>query len=94
MLTSDLLEYACTVWRPSYEVHIHRIESIQRKFTRFAIRYINWDNERNQIPSYSARCQLIGLETLERRRVNADLFFVYDLLNGFLDAPTLEIKLI
>ena len=85
----SILEYACVVWQPFYQIHIDRIERIQRKFTKFALRYIDWNNENNPEPSYQSRCQLIALETLNRRRTNTSFFFFYDLLNGFIDAPHL-----
>lgn len=90
----SILEYACVVWHPQYRIQINRIENIQRMFTRFALRYLNWNNETNPCPSYEIRCQMISLETLERRRINMNCFFMYDLLNGFIDAPHLSDKVI
>ena len=41
-------------------------------------------------PTYTSRCLLISLETLERRRINAGIFFVSDLLGGTIDCPELH----
>lgn len=85
----SILEYASVVWHPQYQSQIDRIESIQHKFTSFALRYLNWNFENNPRPNYETRCAMIAIETLERRRINANLYFIYDLLNGFIDAPHL-----
>lgn len=85
----SVLEYACVIWHPQYQTQIDRIESIQRKFTRFALRYLNWNIDNNPWPTYETRCKMISIESLERRRMNANIFFIYDLLRGNLDAPQL-----
>lgn len=90
----SVLEYASVIWQPHYPVHIKRIENIQHKFTRFAIRYLDWDYENNPRPSYETRCKMIDIETLERRRFNANYFIFYDILNGFIDAPRLSEEIV
>jgi hypothetical protein len=37
-LVRPKLDYASCVWRPFYDVHISRIERMQIKFVRYAIR--------------------------------------------------------
>jgi len=37
------LEYCFSVWSPQYQVHIGRIESVQKQFLLFALRGLNWD---------------------------------------------------
>lgn len=85
----SVLEYACVIWHPRYRTQIDRIENIQHKFTRFALRYLDWNYDNNPWPAYETRCMMISIESLERRRTNADLFFIYDLLRGNMDAPQL-----
>lgn len=82
------LEYASMVWQPYYNIHSNRIESIQKKFLVFALRNLGW-NISYILPPYAARCGLIGLESLERRRINASVFFIYDLLKGVINSPEL-----
>lgn len=41
------------------------------------------------MPPYEDRCRLIDLEILSRRRKNAAVFFVFDLLTGHIDASNL-----
>lgn len=83
------LEYACIVWSPFYNVDSNKIESIQKQFVLYALRGLGWSRETFVLPSYVSRCQLINIETLSRRRMNLGIFFVYDLLKGFFDAPEL-----
>lgn len=90
-LVRSNLEYALVVWHPHYQVHIDRIERIQRKFTRFALRCMNWNN--SNMPPYNVRCQLLSLESLHRRRINANIFFIYDLIENNIDAPLLKNQL-
>lgn len=41
------------------------------------------------LPPYSVRCQMLGLESTESRRVKAQALFVAGLLLGRIDAPNL-----
>jgi hypothetical protein len=36
------LDYASVVWNPYYGVHLKRIEAIQKKFLKFALRTLEW----------------------------------------------------
>jgi len=42
-LVRPKLEYCSSVWSPQYQVHIDRIESVQKQFLLFALRGLNWD---------------------------------------------------
>lgn len=92
-IVRSILEYSSVVWNPGYAVHSDRIESIQRKFLLFALRRLPWRRDSFVLPAYESRCKLINLETLEERRKNTSIFFVYDLLNGRIDAPNLLAQL-
>ena len=72
--TRPLLEYASTVWSPSYITEIFLIESVQRDFTK-------------RIPglshlSYHERLSALGLQSLEHRRLLADLIMTYNIITG------------
>jgi len=69
-----ILEYASLVWSPYKLKHITAIEKIQRHFTRRipTLHYL----------AYGERLALMGLETLELRRLNADLSMYYKILHG------------
>jgi hypothetical protein len=37
------LEYAkCVVWNPFYDVRVDRVERVQRRFIRYALRGLDW----------------------------------------------------
>lgn len=82
------LEYSSIIWSPYYQNGIKRVEAIQRKFVRFALRHLRWRDPLN-LPSYGSRCQLIKLESLVSRRNVAKACFVGDLLQGNIDCSTL-----
>lgn len=87
-IVRPILEYSSVVWCPYYRNEIHRIEAIQRKFIRFALRHLSWRDPLN-LPSYESRCKLIDLELLEPRRNVAKACFIGDLLQGTVDCPSL-----
>lgn len=83
-----LLEYASQVWSPYHDTHSLRIEAVQRRFIRFALRGLPWaDNY--ILPPYEDRLKLINLQTLVKRREVADILFVHQLLSGTIDSPAL-----
>ncbi|KXJ82388.1 hypothetical protein RP20_CCG014064 [Aedes albopictus] len=87
-IVRPILEYSAVVWAPYYANEIQRIESVQRKFVRFALRHLRWRNP-IVLPSYVSRCQLINLEPLSARRNVAKACFVGDLLQANIDCPAL-----
>jgi hypothetical protein len=58
-LVRSRLEYASCVWQPFYAVHIARIERIQEKFVKYAVRRLGWDISLDlppyRVPTYSTR---------------------------------------
>lgn len=87
-LVRSILEYAAPVWSPYYVVNILSIERVQKKFLRFALRSLPW-NDPSNLPPYTDRCQLISLEPLAARRVRMQRLFVFDILIGAIDCPEL-----
>lgn len=82
-LVRPSLEYASVVWNGSVgETGARRIESIQKQFLLFALRNLGWRQDTFVLPSYTARLQLINIQTLERRRRSFDIMFVFDLVTG------------
>ena len=73
-------EYASVVWHPYRRVYVNRIESIQTQFVIQALRRRVRRDENFRLPPYLTRCESIGIESLERYRINACLMFVFDLL--------------
>lgn len=87
-LVRSVVEFAVVVWCPYQTTWISRIESIQKKFVRFALRNLPWQNDQRMTP-YHDRCQLLGIDTLENRRRTAQTMFVVKLLNGSVDSSQL-----
>ena len=84
----SVLEYSCVVWSTTRPNSIARLEAIQRKFTRYALRLLLWQ-DRNNLPPYAARCRLLGLKPFSVRRRNAQCSFIAGLLNGSIDSSPL-----
>lgn len=55
----------------------------------YALRHLKWRTDTFELPSYQGRCMLIDLDTLSSRRAQSTVMFMYDLLNGNIDAPDL-----
>lgn len=83
------LEFASIVWSPSYDIHINRIESIQKKFVMFALRKKYNRSIDYVLPPYLDRCQILNIHSLGSRRELASILFIYDLIMGHIDAPDL-----
>ena len=71
------IEYNSSVWSPWLSKDIDQLESIQRKFTKFAFNRCN-------IPfhSYFDRLRQINLQTLEHRRLIFDIILLYKIINN------------
>lgn len=87
-LVRSLLEFGEVIWCPYHAIWIMRIESVQKKFVRYALRHLPWNDPVN-LPPYEQRCQLLGLETLERRRTAAQAVFIAKVILGGVDSPGL-----
>lgn len=87
-LVRSTLEYASPVWSPYYQNSTARIESVQKKFVRFALRNLPWHDPIYLTPYNSLR-QLIGLETLVVRRNVSKALFVADLIQNRIDCPAI-----
>ena len=87
-LVRPILENVSVVWIPQQLTWNLRIERVQRRFIRMALRDLPW-RDRDNLPTYPDRCSLLGLETLERRRKSQQAIFVAKILNGEVDSPKL-----
>lgn len=87
-LVRSHLEYACQVWDPTFDNAENEIEKVQKKFTIFALR-CRRDPTTFRYPSYVSRCNKLGIEKLIRRRKNASIFFLYDILKEKINVPEL-----
>ena len=69
------LEYCIQAWRPHLVKDIEKLEEVQRRATKMI--------EECRGKSYKERIQMLGLTTLETRRVRADLLEVFKILKGY-----------
>lgn len=87
-LVRSHLESSAIIWSPYHQNWIDRIERIQKKFVWFACRRMPWTDP-TRLPRYEARCNLLGLETLENRRTIAKSIFAAKILTAQIDSPNL-----
>ncbi|XP_058449397.1 uncharacterized protein LOC131429340 [Malaya genurostris] len=87
-LVRSVLEASSVIWCPYADVWINRIESIQAKFLRYALRSLPWRNP-TELPPYTDRCRLLGMDTLSKRRNISRAVFIGKLLMGQIDAPNI-----
>lgn len=87
-ITRPILEYGSHIWCPYQAIHIGRIESVQKRFVRFALRGLGWTDPL-RLPPYLDRLRLIDMRSLEERRRVADVVFLQQTLAGNIDCPAL-----
>ena len=75
-----LLEYNSVVWNVNTLRDIRCIERVQRTFTRILLQRSN-----TKYNSYFDRLEILGLESLELRRLQFDLITVYKIFHNFID---------
>ena len=74
-LVRQHLEYCIQAWRPHLVKDIEKLEKVQRRATKMI--------EECRGKSYEERIQILGLTTLETRRVRADMLEVFKILKGY-----------
>ena len=84
----SLLEYAAVIWSPNYDIHVNRIEFVQKKFFSYLFKKLGYYNVIKCSP-YLFKCSVLNIEQLSDRRKNAKLLFVFDVLSGHIDSPKL-----
>jgi len=96
-LVRSYLEYAVVVWYPHHAEYINRLESIQKRFTVYIFRKLGflsdrsrpmWEQIRN-LPVYAVRCQVLKIDSLQKRRKIAAAMFVGDCLSGRISCSNL-----
>uniref|UniRef100_A0A0A9YTU1 Putative RNA-directed DNA polymerase from transposon X-element n=1 Tax=Lygus hesperus TaxID=30085 RepID=A0A0A9YTU1_LYGHE len=85
-LVLPTLDYASTIWSPSYGIHKYRLERVQKKFLRYIAYKMGIAYENVDFESLQRRC---GLTTLERRRCLNDLVLLYKIVNDVMHCPPL-----
>lgn len=82
------LEYASTVWSPHLKTDINRVEAVQRRFLRFALRSLPW-TDNYCLPPYVDRLKLLGMMTLCARRIIADVVFLHQIIENGILSPSI-----
>ena len=72
-----LLESCTVVWSPHHSGLINQIESVQRNFTKKI--------EGMSHTSYNDRLNVLGLDSLQVRRIKFDLIFCYKIIHSLID---------
>jgi len=70
-----ILEFSSVVWSPYFKTDINKIESVQKRFTKDCLPKLN----------YNERLSMLGLQTLESRRIMSDLTTCHKILNNNID---------
>lgn len=82
------LEYCSNIWDPHYNIHVARIEGLQRKFLKYLVFKID-----NTYPERGIEYQLLldrfNLDSLELRRLLASLTCLFKLVHNIIDCPEL-----
>jgi hypothetical protein len=82
------LEYVSCVSNPFYDVRVNRVECVQRRFIRYALRGLDWTDIHN-LPPYEDRFAHLHLDTLTKRRLIACVMFIFDVLSARVNSPSL-----
>ena len=77
-----LLEYASQVWSPHLLTDIRKLEAVQRRFTKRLHGMQNMD--------YPSRLAVLNIDSLEKRRLHADLIFALKMIFGLVDIDSSE----
>lgn len=82
------LEFGSVVWCPNYATHSNRIESIQKRFMCHIFKKFGWYRY-VQFAPYAFKCDLLNIKSLEQRRRDACAVFIFDILSGKINSPSL-----
>jgi hypothetical protein len=72
-----LIESNTCIWSPYYIGDIDKVENVQRKFTKYVPGLFN--------TPYLERLNILGLQSLEIRRIVFDLVLVFKIVNNLID---------
>ena len=85
-LVRPILEYGSIIWSPCQLNHIGMLDGVQDRFLRLLGVRLGFPYRGSPVDQLSAQH---GLQSLHHRRRIADLVFLYKLVNGTLDCPSL-----
>lgn len=76
------LKYATVIWSPYHREHVNSLESVQRRFLRFASFKLGSPMSRFD-HEYSHLMRRLGLLSLKERRLVADSAFLFNILKQY-----------
>ena len=71
------VEHANNVWSSYFKKDVDLVENVQRKYTKFFPGLYD--------VTYADRLATLNLQTLEERRIYADLILLYKIIHGLVD---------
>ena len=80
-LIRPIVEYACTVWDPSTQKNINKLEMIQRRYARFIY------NDFRRTSSVTTMLHQLQWPTLQERRAQFKVVMVYRIVHCLIDIP-------
>lgn len=89
-LVQSHLEYCSIVWLPFDKIYKDKIESILKQFTMFARKEYPSASNGFQITSYYNRLKALDMVSLDRRRINSSVIFMYDLLHDLTNCQSIR----
>lgn len=82
----------CSLVRSHHQVHINRIESVQKKFVLFALGRKTLPDS-YALPPYRDQLATLGLRSIRHRQVTSCALFIYDCLMGTIKSDRLRRKI-
>jgi len=92
-LVRSIIEYGRIIWDRHAITLTKRTESIQKQIVIYALRKTEKRDSNFKLLPYVQRCAKLNLQTLERRRSNYEIYFIYDLIIERTNAPCLQNKM-
>ena len=80
-LVRPIVEYASSIWDPHSEADTNRLEMVQRRFARFAVKDFRRDS------SVSEMLDKLQWPTLAERRASRKVFTIHRILHNEMDLP-------
>ncbi|XP_055601610.1 uncharacterized protein LOC129750638 [Uranotaenia lowii] len=87
-LVRSVLEYNIQIWAPSSIGGMKLLESVQKRFLRYALPNLPW-NEPQRLPPYDDRCGILKIEPIGSRVLLLRRVFIFDILSGNIDSTNL-----
>lgn len=85
-LVRSTIEYGSVIWSPFYNIHIDRLERVQKRFLNVVCYRTQLGR---QFRPYSIRLQHFNMQRLSSRRQCSELLILYKIIHSYIDCPSL-----